>query len=275
MKTGLHYDLDFKQYRAMTDWISISELNTYRRAPIVYKHQYIDGNRKPQTPQQQLGTALHTAYLEPKEWTEKYQIAAKIDKRTKEGKAIAEERERLEKNYGFTFLEPDQHALITNACNVLNEHSYLKTVKNTFKCEASMFWLDNTIKCKGRIDAYSPSLGTIFDVKTTKDAKNFGKSIIDYGYHRQAAYYLDGLAACTGEVFESFVWIVIEMEAPFLCAVYKADKNMIEIGRSEYKADLLQFNESQVKNEWVGLSPLVQTISLPSWYVNRTTETKL
>jgi exodeoxyribonuclease VIII len=275
MKTGLHYDLDFKAYRKMTDWISISELNTYRKAPLIYKYQYIDGNKQQQTPQQALGTGLHACYLEPPEWKKLFQVASKIDRRTKDGKIAGELQDKMALKQGITFLNPDQHNLIENAANVLFEHPYLKTVRDKFKCEASMFWMDGEIQCKGRIDAYSPELGTIFDVKTTKDAKNFGKSIIDYGYHRQAAYYLDGLAACTGEVFEEFVWICIEMEAPFLCAVYRADKTMIEIGRAEYKQDLLQFRESQVKNEWPGLSPLVQTISLPQWYLNKAIETKL
>lgn len=275
METGLYYDLDFKEYRAHTQWISISELNTYRKAPLIYKHEYIDGNKRQASPAQAIGTALHAAYLEPTVWQEKFKIAEKIDRRTKEGKIAGERQDAMARIEGVTFLNPDQYNMVENACYELDSHPYLKTIKEGFKFEASMFWVDGDTNCKGRVDSFSPSLSTIFDVKTTKDAKNFGKSILEYGYHRQAAYYLDGLTQVTGQVYEDFVWIVVEMEAPFLHAVYKADKDMLSIGRMEYKQDLLQFQESKVKNEWPGLSPLVQTISLPSWYVSKTVETKL
>jgi exodeoxyribonuclease VIII len=275
METGLYYDLDFKQYRSEKDWVSISELNTYRRAGACYKNEILDGNKRPTSPQQAIGTGVHAAYLEPEVWETQFQCATKIDRRTKEGKLQGEAQDKLALEKGITFLNPDQFNQIEQVATVLWEHPYLKLIRGKFKCEASLFWINNGVKCKGRVDSFSPDLNTIFDVKTTKDAKNFSKSIIEYGYHRQAAYYLDGLTAVTGEVYDEFVWICVEVEAPYLCALYKADKTMLEIGRQEYQSDLLQFAESKAKNEWLGLPTTVETISLPSWYVNKTTDAKL
>jgi exodeoxyribonuclease VIII len=275
MQTGIYYDLDFKAYRAMKDAVSISELNVYRRAALLYKHEVLDGNKRGSTPQQELGTALHAYYLERDFFDAKYRVGDKIDRRTKEGKAAFEERERLAKEEGFIFLDQEAMNKVLSAGKVLDEHPYLKTIKSKLKCEASMFWEKDGIKCRGRIDAFMPDTGVIVDLKTTKDAKNFSKSIIDYGYHRQAAYYLDGLKATTGLDAKEFIWVTIEMDAPHLCAIYRGDEMMIACGRHEYSQDLIDFKESQDKNEWAGLSTLVQTISLPTWYLKRAAEVEL
>jgi hypothetical protein len=275
MQTGLYYDLDFKQYRAMKDAVSISELNVYRKAGVLYKHEIIDGHKRQSTPQQTLGTALHHAYLESHSFDSAYNIGWAIDKRTTEGKKEAARRDELERRLGVTFLNPDDMTKIVDACKILNDHPILKNIKPKLKFEASMFWENNGIKSKGRLDAFDPETGLIVDLKTTKDAKNFAKSIIDYGYHRQAAYYLDGLKTITGVDAKEFIWVCIEMDAPHLCAIYRADETMIAVGRHEYQQDLVAFKNSKDKNEWLGLSTEIQDIALPSWYLTKTSEVKM
>jgi hypothetical protein len=275
MQTGFYYDLDFKEYRAMKDAVSISELNVFRKAEILYKHEILDGQKRQTTPQQALGTALHHAYLEENSFASMFNVGWAIDKRTTEGKKEAARREELSRVTGVTFLPQEDMTKVVDACKILNEHPALIPIKPRLKFEASMFWETNGTKCKGRLDAFDPESGTIVDVKTTKDAKNFAKSIIDYGYHRQAAYYLDGLKALTGKEAKEFIWVCIEMDAPHLCAIYRADEMMIAVGRHEYEQDLVAFKKAKDLNKWRGLPTQIQEITLPSWYLNKVSEVEM
>jgi hypothetical protein len=273
-KIGMYPDIDFKQYRAEKDWVSISELNTFRKAPICYENEYINNNKRKQTPQMELGTALHMMFESRELFNKTYQAAAKIDKRTKAGQEEAEKRELLEKRAGIIFLDPTDMNKVELACASLEAHPFVAQVKKDLKSEVSMFWHDDDAGtlCKGRVDAYSTLHDGIFDVKTTKDASNFDDSVVTYGYHRQAAYYLDGFQKTSGIKLNNFYWLCVEMEAPYLCSVYVADAIMLDVGRHEYKNDLKRFADCKKKNSWPGLSSEVKKMSLPSWYLRRATE---
>ncbi|WP_128547224.1 PD-(D/E)XK nuclease-like domain-containing protein [Larkinella soli] len=66
---------------------------------------------------------------------------------------------------------------------------------------------------KGRIDAVHKISGRIIDVKTTscRDAQSFYNTFVEYGYDRQAAFYLD----LHGISIANFLFIGIQKIKPF------------------------------------------------------------
>ena len=64
----------------------------------------------------------------------------------------------------------------------------------------------------------------LIDLKTAVTAapQRFSRSLVDYGYALQAAWYQDGYEALTGERLP-FVHVVVEKEPPHLVAMYQVD----------------------------------------------------
>jgi len=104
------------------------------------------------------------------------------------------------------------------------------------------------------------------DLKTTEDASpGFRKSIANFRYHVQAAWYLDGVERATGRRPEQFLFVCVEKRAPYACAVYAADAEMIEAGAKQTRMDLDKLAECKASNSWPGYSNQIETISLPAW----------
>jgi exodeoxyribonuclease VIII len=132
--------------------------------------------------------------------------------------------------------------------------------------EQSIFWDVDGIACRCRPDAVTER-GVIVDLKTTRDASpdGFAKSIAQYRYHVQAAFYSDGYKTAFGEAPRGFVFIAVETDPPYLVAVYVASETMTNRGRFDYRADLDTFRECLAADTWPGYSNAPLTIDLPKW----------
>lgn len=101
------------------------------------------------------------------------------------------------------------------------------------------------------------------DLKTTTEGgaseKEFSKTIYNYGYHRQAAFYLDLFGA------SHFVFIVVEKVAPYAVACYALDHDAIVLGRRENGADLLRVKQCIDSGIWPGYGDELKKIGLPVW----------
>jgi hypothetical protein len=266
-RLGIYDDLSFKDYRAMLEAVSISELNTFNKAPACYEHEYIKGLRKPGSEAQELGTHTHAYVLEPGYFAKHYRVATKHDRRTTAGKLLAQKQEEIAEQNGHILLSQQDYDTVRFAGDSLLAHGFVKEHLPHAICESSMFWVDPTtdVYCKGRLDAYVNDFG-VLDLKTTKSVKDFEKSIPHWGYHRQAAYYSDALHMIRPQKKRDFYFMTVELEAPYLCKVVMADPAMISIGRNEYMDLLAKFARCKAENRWPGLSQHVEIVSLPPWY---------
>jgi exodeoxyribonuclease VIII len=105
------------------------------------------------------------------------------------------------------------------------------------------------------------------DLKTTRDAspRGFMRSIADYRYHVQAAWYLNGVEQATGKRPDQFIFICVESTAPYVVAVYAADEVMTDRGYEQAMKDLGKLAECRAADSWPSYSDQIETISLPGW----------
>ena len=92
----------------------------------------------------------------------------------------------------------------------------------------------------------------IADLKTTQRVKpeDFSKTTHNFGYHRQAALYLDvvkGLGM-TGPMH----FIAVSKQPPHECVVFHLGFNSLNLGRSENKGILFELAFRRRANEWGG-----------------------
>lgn len=253
-----HYD--YLKWEA----VSTSRLTLVKKSPAHLRYALDHGDSK-KSDALTLGTAVHAAVLLPETFEEEYICGPDCRRGTKEWDAF--EVKYFTKNV----LTPADYCAVMEIRAAVEGVARVEDLLIGSKREVSMVWKNSAIsqKCKGRMDAYNEEFNTIIDLKTTKDAspEGFAKSIFNYGYYRQAAFYMEGARAC-GLDCKHFIFVAVETEPPYGVALYELTDGVLKLGQKE-NADLLeQYHTCTVKNEWPSYSKDIQFIGIPQWSMN-------
>lgn len=236
-----------KQYREVNA-LSKSALDDFHTSPKTYHLYHILKKEKKETEAILFGRALHSALLEPELYQKEYIDDSEmqgIAKRSKADKAAWEEFELRNKDK-IILKASDANKILEITQAVKNHKAANNILEKSQKTEISAFWTqpDYQIPCKAKYDLLFND-DTIIDFKTTTAStpNAFGKSIINYRYHVQAAFYLDGLAEITGKPAKNFYIIACEKTRPYNVMVYKLTKEYLALGQKEYYSDLEGFSQ--------------------------------
>ena len=252
--------------------VSKSHLDQVARSPLHYWARYLDPNRiEPEpTAAMLVGSAVHTHVLELDQWDARYAMAPEsIDRRTKQGKAEWEVFTTAAT--GRTVLSRTDAELVMRMGHAVYSHPAAAMLLKQLpgKAETTHMWDDAAtgLQCKCRPDWLTDDGSLIIDLKTTEDASpaGFRKSIANWRYHVQAAWYLNGIEQATGTRPDQFIFICVEKKAPFAVAVYAADAEMIQIGNEAAARDLDVLATCKAAGAWPGYSDQIETINLPGW----------
>jgi len=251
--------------------VSKSGLDQIAKSPLHYWARFLDPDRvwTEPTPAMRLGTALHTHVLELSKWDEQIAVApVDVNRRTKEGREQWAAFETAAKRK--TVITADDADLVMRmGRSVFGHPAAAMLLGLPGKAETTHMWTDAAtgLQCKCRPDWLTDDGLLMVDVKTTEDAspRGFSRSIAQWRYHVQAAWYLDGLEQATGTRPEQFIFICVEKKAPFACAVYAADAEMIAAGAQTAARDLEVLAICKAADAWPGYSNQIEPISLPAW----------
>jgi hypothetical protein len=217
----------------MTDYVSNSYLSKLNKCPAAAKVKDADSETFA------FGRAFHSFTLEGEAaFLLEFVVAPEINKRTNAGK---EEFEAFQAaNAGKDVITKSEMELILAMSTAVHKHPFAKAILSGGKSEQTVIWTDpdTGINCKCRPDRIpNESSGVLVDLKSTSGAGEyeFGRSVVSYGYARQAAMYLDGVNAATGSNFDAFIFVAVEKTAPFRVETYLLDEDFIGFGRSDYK----------------------------------------
>ncbi len=273
MERGISYDVSWEDYRAF-DAINQSSIKDGERSMLHMR----DGrdNPKPATDPMKFGTLLHAGQLEPLEIANRYVVApdltegieAKVPRATK----VFKERMKafVEANEGKEVVTQDEYDRVLAIVTAIAKHpAASRLFGRQGGREVTLVWedADTGLLCKARCDALVlDAWETIGDLKSTRDASppEFVKSIARYGYGLQAAFCLDGLAAC-GHANANFVIIACESEPPHGVAAYEIDGDWLKFGRVDYRRILRQYAKCLSSGEWPGYSMEVEQPEVPKW----------
>lgn len=265
-------DMDIEEYHDPKLGLSSSGVKLILDCPRRYYFEYFEKriqDCKKLNDKFKTGRAVHMLALEPKKFHDNfYVITEQINLTTKTGKAIYAEAE--DKAKGREILRCGEWDDTMFMANSIKEHSIWKYFVNG-KVEHSIFWkggLFNT-SLKARPDIFNDDV--IIDLKTTDSIANFGKSIHNYGYHRQAAMQIDGLHLIDGRQ-RHFAFFVVEKKAPYLTSIFELDPTSIQFGRTQYLEAASIYSECLESNKWPGYVEEPQLISLPSYAVKEELE---
>ena len=184
-------------------------------------------------------------------------------------------------------LKPADIVKVEGMAQAIREHQEASKLVSSKNTELVMQWLyhiddDTPVPCKGKLDCLldPDEDGTlrIVDIKTTADASGNGfmRTIAQFKYHVQAAFYRDGLFANTGNRDIEFIFVVVESAPPYAVVVYLLSEEALDQGRREYVKALRTYaqclkDESNLpdgldpKAAWPAYNPPFGQIGLPRW----------
>jgi exodeoxyribonuclease VIII len=245
--------------------ISHSMLSCLAQNPMECKMRYVDD---PTTlpPKDSaafaMGHAVHCLAFEPGKFDERFAVAPKIDRRTKEGKLQALLLER--DNQGKTVLTVEDYADAVACVQALNNHADFATIMQQPKRVEVPFEFDLFgHRFKAKPDCIVDSMRLILDIKTTDDASphRWQWSAVDYGYHRQAFIYQGAVElshANKKRVDESyrFIFAVVEKPKPSTrgipptVALYELDADTMRMGAEDTFALVQEYERRIEQNDW-------------------------
>ncbi len=233
------------------------------RTPAHFKARYIDKitGAEEETPAMVLGTLTHRFILEPETCEDAFHVRPEGMKfSTKDGiawKAAHDDR---------PIITADQQSAIKGMRESVLAHPLARKFIERSQREQNVFSDDDGVRLKARLDLLPDSGNALADLKTCEDANDieFAKHIDNYGYHYQAAFYLD-VCKLAGRDFSQWLFVAVEKNPPYCCAVYNLDPMAIEFGRRLYRRDLQVYRNCLESGQWPGYARSLSCISLPPY----------
>lgn len=252
--TNEAYQNDFRSY------ISSSDIRRLLRSPAHFRNP-----AKMESAAMAFGTLVHTFVLEPHVAEARYRPRADVDGRTKEGKAVRDWEQSLASQQGVQFVSRADYDAAVSIATSVRTHLGCSAILTSGMAEVSGT-ADGFCGVNARIRPDYLCDDRIIDLKTCQDARSdaFVRSVVNYGYEVQAAYYLDVAEAIDGKK-RKFYWVAVEKDTPFAVSVYEASDAMIERGRAQYRRAIELYKECASLDLWPAYSQQIQQLELPAW----------
>lgn len=190
----------------------------------------------PRNPNFEFGDLIHKLILEPEKVHDEFFFSEATDKRTK---AFLNDKEDNPDKILFSATEYSQAMAMTQA---LMSKKFWKNYQVAEVEQIASGEIDGVpMKCKADIVRTTDYGIEIVDIKTTSGTlEEFKWNARKYGYHRQAAIYMDLFKA------QQFGFIVIEKQYPHRVGYFHCSDEFIQMGRDRLKEDLNTYLEEVV-----------------------------
>jgi exodeoxyribonuclease VIII len=263
-------------YHSDVSRVSNSMLSLLKDSPRKFYNRYELGKVDKPTDAMKFGSLLHCVVLEPEEVIHRFAVMPNVDGRTKEGKAI--KAAFYQESQGKEIIDADAFSNATIAGGFARMHNeYAWFADNPGLIERPICFEVDGVACKAKPDNVYVEREVIWDLKSTDDASpnGFAKSVVKYGYHRQAAFYQEAVWQEYG-VQCRFLFLAVEKQYPWECAVYELDSDAIRKGEEEIGALLAEYKHRKATDNWEQVwSSGVVPLSLPKFYKSGIYETSL
>ncbi|WP_343715303.1 PD-(D/E)XK nuclease-like domain-containing protein [Inquilinus sp.] len=219
-----------------------------------------------------IGNATHLLVLQPEEFADRVVEVEADDWRTNAAKAARDEAREDRRIPLLT----KQLRMVEAMRDAVLAHPIAGLAFQGGAAEQTIAWRDGEtgvwLRC--RPDYRPPHRRYLVDAKTTTSAhpRDFERRVLDYGFHMQAAWYLDAEQAVAGERPTKFFFVAVEKEPPFLVAVHEMDVDAIGWGRIQNRRAIRTFAECMSSGRWPGYRDPLQPskdqafrISLPGF----------
>jgi hypothetical protein len=255
---GLHRDIPFEVYQQIK--LPNSSAIGWGMCSMKHMKACVEGQLEDNdTKDRKFGRAVHCILLEPDSLETRFKVALPCQATLASGNRKGERcggsskmqaddggwycgvhcKGKLEAPamVGIEIVSPEEDLRLHKLRDSLRNHPINKILHRSGWSEVSAIWERDGVMLKGRIDRYAegaPHL--LLDIKKCQvgagSREDIEKSIVNYGWYRQAFMYCDAVFTLTGEE-PDFGWVVVEDGPPFDVNYLPIDAETLSIGRSE------------------------------------------
>lgn len=175
------------------------------------------------------------------------------------------------KHIGKSFITKDDHERVLGMLYALDQDEralrYFKNNGPATDYELSIAWTDKEtgLPCKARIDCAQHADRLVIDLKTVEDLSRFPRSIVEYGYHRQAAWYARAMTQITGYEYRPAI-VAVEKNRPFQVAAASVSCAAMLAGEMQFRAVLNEIANAKRTGAWECPKPPDEW-EIPSWAI--------
>lgn len=269
--------------------ISQSLLKAAAKSPRKFQAMYLTGDMEfKETAAMDLGSLVDAMLLSPSE-VEKNFIIAPPGILNKNGDKNPKPWSAFEATVTQTIIKPSEWQLARTIADRAKTHpiwDQLGTIG--FRTQHEIYWTDqrSNFPCKALADIFpiDDEADWIVDLKTTKSMDDFesesfdlysdddvgkmvrSKSILNFGYHVQGAFYLHGATVQQKREFRKFILLVVETSAPFRVKAFRIANEALEVGRQFIERAFDRLADRSIRNDWSepGENEILE-ISIPTW----------
>ena len=249
-------------YHGLADWLSNSALQLFMRSPA---HLYC---AKPRAASRamEIGTAIHTAILEPELFASEYMLLPDVTDRR------ASAYKEAVKHYGSErVLVSSEIGSVVGMQQAVSLNADWQAVRSQAGyTELSFFGIHRPtgtpVKC--RFDFLTES-GHAVDLKKTQDVRvdALQRSVLNYNYHHQQAFYNMVFESVTKSQLQSFRFLFVEQEQPHSNVMVSLCEETMSLAYTDLSVAMEAFEACD--NQSDGIYQPETIIGLPEWYLNR------
>lgn len=221
--------------------IGSTALNCFLRSRREFEARYVNRTLpSDESDAMDFGSVLHWATLEPERlWDSVAEIPD--DVLTSNGQRRGKKWDEYKSaNAGKRLLKAGDWRQVRGMLDAIRENPLVREfLRLPGEREKPIFWPEarSGVACKCKPDILTERV--IIDVKTTVDASPdaFTRTILRYGYHRQAALYRAGVQMLTGDMLP-FLFVVIQKTEPYTCRVFRIGDDELQLGAADVSEGL-------------------------------------
>jgi hypothetical protein len=240
--------------------VSKSLLWQFNKSPF----KWINGKKIEPTDRMNFGSLVHALCLTPKTVEEQFVLSKYDDFRTKEARewrdAIALEGKTIIKEVDWQRADEIKETVM--------ESNYIMGLGACDYEVAAFGKIGNTL-IKGMIDILPHRGDTLVDLKVTSsigDAKEMQRLCMNFGYHWQAALYLDLVNGLSEqEPRTKFEFLFIEDQYPYEYAIIRLSDDFINLGRSGYMNAVAKWQQAVSTKKFSPIHDGVLELEPPAW----------
>jgi PDDEXK-like domain of unknown function (DUF3799) len=219
-----------------------------------------------------IGRAAHALLLEG---GGNIEIIDAPDWRTKAAKEAREAARAVGKTPLLAHVCKDVIAMVEALRGQLDRHTDGGAAMFTAgEAEQSVIWLEDDVWCRARLDWLRTDPYAVDDYKTTSQSANpdaWTRTLFSAGKDLQAAWYLRGLRAVTGEQLldpATFRFAVQETYPPYAASVIALNPDAMLLAEKKILYALEKWREARASGDWRGYPRRTAFATVPSWHEN-------
>ncbi len=284
---GLHKSVPMATYLSW-DAASNSRLEDCRRSLAYARYRIDHPEEDEETDAKLLGIATHSAVLEPDTFDKTYVRAGQCEAKTDAGKRCGNRGSSILDGASFcgTHVKSQRGSPDTRKALKADAYDAALAIRDSVWCqewgegarrllratpdrELCLVATDGDLGCpvKARFDVPAFSLGVAADVKITISAHRdeFPRFLVNYGGHRQGAFYRRALWSFQPGLVKTWSWIAVEPTPPHEVAVRSMNAETYAAAANEVNEQFVKYVAALRSGYFEGYENDAPTTGVPAW----------